>query len=59
MKWDENATSGVDAIAIDAAFDENAPVEYFNMQGVRVAEPTTGLYIVRQGNKVSKQLIRK
>lgn len=59
MKWDENATSGVDAIAIDAAFDENAPVEYFNMQGVRVAEPTTGLYIVRQGNKVTKQLIRK
>ena len=58
-KWDENATSGVDAIAIDAAFDENAPVEYFNMQGVRVAEPTTGLYIVRQGNKVTKQLIRK
>ena len=29
------------------------------MQGVRVAEPTTGLYIVKQGNKVSKQLIRK
>lgn len=59
LAWDENASSGVDSIAIDTEFDENAPVEYFNMQGVRVAEPTTGLYIVHQGNKVSKQLIRK
>lgn len=58
-KWDDNAQSGVDSIALDTEIDENAPVEYFNMQGVRVAEPTTGLYIVRQGNKVSKQLIRK
>lgn len=59
LVWDENASSGVDSIALDTEIDENAPVEYFNMQGVRVAEPTTGLYIVRQGNKVSKQLIRK
>lgn len=59
QKWDDNAQSGVDNIALDTEIDENAPVEYFNMQGVRVAEPTTGLYIVRQGNKVSKQLIRK
>lgn len=59
LAWDENASSGVDSIALDTEIDENAPVEYFNMQGVRVAEPTTGLYIVRQGNKVSKQLIRK
>ena len=60
LEWyDENAESGVDSIALDTEIDENAPVEYFNMQGVRVAEPTTGLYIVRQGNKVSKQLIRK
>ena len=63
-KWDPDykgingsGTSAIESIAAD--FDANAPVEYFNMQGVRVAEPTTGLYIVRQGNKVSKQLIRK
>lgn len=64
-KWDpdyKGINGGADLSAIEsiaADFDENAPVEYFNMQGVRVAEPTTGLYIVRQGNKVSKQLIRK
>jgi len=39
--------------------DENTPAEYFNLQGIRVAEPDNGLYIVRQGNKVSKKLIRK
>lgn len=38
--------------------DNNAPVEYFNLQGVRVANPENGLFIVKQGNKVSKQVIR-
>lgn len=49
---------GVESIEADA-FDADAPAEYYNLQGIRVAEPTTGLYIVRQGSKVSKQLIRK
>lgn len=31
-----------------------APAEYFNMQGVRVAGNEPGLYLVRQGSKVSK-----
>lgn len=39
--------------------EENAPIEYYNLQGIRVAEPENGLYIVRQGNKVSKKFIRK
>lgn len=38
---------------------ENAPVEYFNLQGVRVETPSNGLYIRRQGSKVSKVLIQK
>ncbi len=38
--------------------DENAPVEYFNLQGVRVANPENGLFIVKQGGSVSKQVIR-
>ncbi len=47
---DENE-SGVNAIE---GIDENAPVEYFNLQGVRVANPESGLYIRRQGNQVTK-----
>lgn len=46
--------SGVENVEIDA----NAPAEYFNLQGVRVENPANGLYIVRQGNKVTKQVIR-
>ena len=34
--------------------DENAPAEYFDLQGRKIANPEKGLYIVRQGNKVSK-----
>ncbi|MDE6197590.1 MAG: Ig-like domain-containing protein [Muribaculaceae bacterium] len=37
---------------------DNAPVEYYNLQGVRVANPENGLYIRRQGNKVSKVLVK-
>lgn len=44
------ATQGIE----DIVAGENAPVEYFNLQGVRVANPESGLYIMRQGSKVSK-----
>lgn len=46
--------TSVDTIGID----NNAPAEYYNLQGVRVSNPEKGLYIVRQGDKVSKQVIR-
>ncbi|MDE7375432.1 MAG: hypothetical protein K2N16_01140 [Muribaculaceae bacterium] len=40
---------------IEAIDSENAPAEYYNLQGVKVANPTPGqLYIVKQGSKVSK-----
>ncbi|MDE6066171.1 MAG: hypothetical protein K2G27_05060 [Duncaniella sp.] len=43
---------------IEAEYDENAPVEYYNLQGIRVANPENGLYIRRQGNKVEKILVK-
>lgn len=45
---------GVDAIE----GEDNAEAEYYNLQGVRVAEPTSGLYIVRRGSKVTKEIVR-
>ena len=36
----------------------NAPVEYFNLQGIRVENPSKGLYIRRQGNKVEKVYVK-
>lgn len=47
--------AGIDDIEIDAG---DAPVEYFNLQGVRVDEPQNGLYIRRQGNVTEKVIIR-
>lgn len=39
--------------------NSNAPVEYFNLQGVRVAKPSAGqLVIRRQGSEVTKTIIR-
>lgn len=38
--------------------DGNEPVEYFNLQGVRVDNPAGGLYIRRQGSDVRKIIIK-
>ena len=48
--------AGIENTVVDN--DANAPREYYNLQGIRVANPENGLYIVRQGNKVSKTYIR-
>lgn len=46
---------GVEDITIDA----NAPVEYYNMQGMRVANPEKGqLVIARQGEKAVKMIVK-
>ena len=38
--------------------DQNAATEYFNLQGVRVANPENGLFIKRVGNTVTKVLVK-
>lgn len=49
--------SGVDGIEVDV-IDENLPVEYYNLQGVRVQNPSEGIYIKRQGDKAVKVYIK-
>lgn len=44
--------------AVESIESANGSVEYFNLQGVRVAQPENGIFIVRQGNKVTKKVIR-
>ncbi len=51
----EPTTTGVEAVEID---NNNAPVEYYNLNGVRVSEPAAGIYIRRQGNNVTKVLVK-
>ena len=48
--YKEAGTSSIE----ETVADENAPVEYFNLQGIRVNNPENGLYIRRQGNTVTK-----
>lgn len=49
-------TAGVEGVAIETV-DENAPVEYYNIQGVRVANPTKGLYIQVKAGKATKVIL--
>lgn len=37
--------------------DVNAPVEYYNLQGVKVANPENGIFIKKQGAKTSKVVL--
>lgn len=43
--------AGVSAIQPD---DSDAPVEYFDLRGIRVTEPNDGIFIRRQGNSTEK-----
>ena len=47
-------TVGVEGVEVEAA-----PAVYYNLQGIEVANPENGVYIVKRGNKVSKEFIRK
>ena len=44
-------------IAAPSVAETNAPVEYFNLQGIRVANPENGLFIRRQGTTATKVLL--
>lgn len=50
-----NITTGVEGVGVEAA-----PVEFYNLQGVRMTSDTLapGIYIRRQGNETSKVYIR-
>lgn len=49
-------TPGSGVAGIEA--DENAPVEFFNMQGVKVSGEEPGLYIRRQESKTTKVVVK-
>ena len=55
ITYEGGVLSGVEAVVAE---DADAAVEYFNLQGVRVNAEQPGLYIRRQGDKVSKVVIR-
>lgn len=58
MVFEGNADlSGISDVTADA--DADAPVEYFNLQGMRLTQPAAGQPVIRrQGSRVSKIVIR-
>lgn len=56
--WVDPVAAGVNDVISDE--DANAPVEYFNLQGVAVDSDnlTPGLYITRQGKTITKKMVR-
>lgn len=51
------ATAGINSVEADAQEQGEGPVEYFNLQGMRIENPTRGIYIRRQGSKAVKVLL--
>ena len=53
MASTEDKVTGIE----DTMVDENAPVEYYNLQGVKVANPENGIFIKKQGAKATKVVL--
>lgn len=50
------ALTGVETV--ESASAPAAPSEYFDLSGRRVKNPTAGIYIVRRGSSVTKEVVR-
>ena len=44
--------------SVEGIMDANAPVEYYNLNGQKVSDPSNGIFIRRQGAKAEKLIIR-
>ena len=49
----EKDLSGIENVIVE----DDETVEYYNLQGVKIVNPSSGLYIKRQGNKVTKVIL--
>lgn len=52
----DGTLTGIEGVEAEAGAD--APAEYYDLQGRRVANPVAGLYIRRTGSKVEKVLVK-
>lgn len=55
LKYKGNSTSGIGSVETE---DADAPEEFYTLQGIRVAQPSAGLYIVKKGGKATKRIVR-
>ncbi len=55
LLFQADGTTRIESVVADGA---EAPAEWFDLQGRRVAEPANGLYIRRQGRTATKVLVK-
>ncbi len=55
LVYSSGRIAGVESIEIETI---NAPIEYYNLQGVKVTNPSNGIFIKVQGNKASRVYIK-
>lgn len=55
LRFTVDNPAGMEDIVID---EGNADPVYYNLQGMQLRNPGTGIHIVRRGNKVTKEYIR-
>ena len=48
----------VQGTGVESIEEDETPAEYFTLEGIRVENPAKGIYIRRQGEKVTKVLIK-
>ena len=53
----EFSEKGFTPTSIETIESENAPVEYYNLQGVKVENPENGIFIKKQGRKTTKVIL--
>lgn len=51
-----NVPSGIEDITVDKGMD--GPAVYYNLQGIEITNPESGLYIVKRGSKVTKEVVK-
>lgn len=51
----DDPNGGVEGVEIDE--ENNAAPVYYNLNGIQVDKPANGLYIVKRGNKVTKEIL--
>ena len=56
VKWLNEQWTGTGVEEVE--FNDNAPIEYYNLQGMKVTNPSVGIFIKVQGDKVTKVSVK-
>ena len=56
--WSEAYEFTTESSAVNSLLNNGEEVEYYNLQGMKVAQPSNGIYLIKKGDKVSKVIIR-